>query len=273
MSIKYSLHAYDQPELGKIGEYGWLNRKWSSHYFCRELAVNELPRILYGQSIRTQPTVLRLVGENMRPRTMDEQKGMARFASIMFPEHFTFVDSYSIWIESERKDENSYSYPMKEVFSVAWFFIKYLTIQMQNRVDIDRICKAFIKRKHQCFRGLPDQQLGTAFYTWAYIQYKDDLICYSDKLSKGNGPGTAMRGLANEDEESIVAKSDASNFYSFLLDEWTSQYKSDIAKTMDYHCRNYARVYYMPLLMQDIYKRIYDGDGYFDGIEYGDNEW
>ena len=145
--------------------------------------------------------------------------------------------------------------------------------QMKDRVDIDRLCKTFIKRKHQCFHYIPDQQLGTAFFVWSYIHYKQELLQYRYTLAQGNGPGTAMRKLANEDEENIGGQSEASKLYSFLLDEWFSQYQPEITKKMDEHCRRYERVYYMPLLMQDLYKRAYDGDGYFDGRTYGDDEW
>jgi len=277
MTYKYAAELYNQPTLGTIGEYGWMNRILYNDWFCREIAVNEIDRRFARESIWNRPTVLRLAGLNMRPRTFTEQRGIARFASIMFPDHFTFVDDKSLWIESKESiddyGDTNYVYPMNQLFSVAWFYIKYLSIQMQDRITIDKLCKTFIKRKHQCFHGIPDQQLGTAFYVWSYIAYRDDMLVYKDMLSRSNGPGTAMRQLANEDEEKLDGQTDESKFYSFLLDEWISQYKPEITKMMDYHVSFYPRSYYMPVLMQDIYKRIYDGNGYFDGLVYGDDEW
>lgn len=273
MTTKYSASLFRQNERGYIGEYNWYNRDWHDYWFCRELAVNAMRTKLNTVSAITRPTVLALTGVNMRGRTKEEQVGMLRFANIMFPDNFTFVDCDSIYVESEQIAEDRFVYPMPQVMSVAYFFIKYLTIQMKDRVSVDRLCKTFVKRKHQCFHGIPDQQLGTAFYTWAYIHYKEELVKHRQLLEIGNGPGTAMRRLANEDEETIGGQSEASKLYSFLLSEWVSQYKAEITDKMNEHCRNYERIYYMPLLMQDLYKRIYDGDGYFDDKEYGENEW
>ena len=273
MTTKYSASLHDQHQLGYISDYNWYNRNWASYWFCRELAVNELRNKLDSIYYTTNPTVLRLIGENMRGRTHTEQVGMLKFANIMFPEHFTFADDVGIYIESENIAEGIFKYPMPETLSVAYFFIKYLTIQMQDRVDIDRLCKTFIKRKHQCFQHIPDQQLGTAFFVWSYIHYKQEMLNFRDILSHGNGPGTAMRALADEDEDRIGEPTEACKLYSFLLDEWFSQYQTEITKKLDEHCRGYSRVYYMPLLLQDLYKRAYDGDGYFDGRTYGDDEW
>jgi len=274
MTTKYGVQIFKIKDWGRFDNYSYYDREYSSTYFCREFGQNELEDQLGESYLRWMPTVIRLIGYNMRDRTWEEQKGMAKFAKIMFPERNTFADATSIWIESTPSPDFSfYWYPRKEMFSLTWFFLKYMAIPMQANVTRENLPRRFITRKHQCFSYAPDQQLGTAFYVWAYLEQKQKLYEFQAQVSSGNGPGTAMRALANEDEQSINGQSDASYFYSKILGDWLYEFPNEIRTMMDYHCPRYARFEYMPLLFQDIYKRLYNGDGYFDGIEYGDDEW
>lgn len=273
MTTKYGVQIYQVKNSGEF-DYSYFEREYSSSYFCRELAQNDVDEQVNQGYIRKVPTVMRLIGYNMRDRTWEEQKGLAKFAEIVFPERNTHVDEKSIWLESiPSPDFSFYWYPRREMFSLAWYFLKYMTIPMQANVTEENLPRRFITRKHQCFSYAPDQQLGTAFYVWAYLTHKQRLHEFSAQIGSGNGPGTAMRALANEDEKSIDGQSDASYFYSEMLTNWIWEYPKEIRTMMDYHCPRYARFEYMPLLFQDIYTRLYNGDGYFDSIEYGDDEW
>jgi hypothetical protein len=209
----------------------------------------------------------------MRHRDSAEQAGMAKFAKVLLPDHVTSADSKGIWIDTLMNEEGCQINLPKEIYSLMFFYIKYLSIQMEDRVDFERVCKSLIKRKHQVFQNTPEQQLGTALYFFAYVRYPEEMSEFEALLSSGNGPGTAMRCLSNLEEKEVGTFIGAAKFYRTVLEDWCSLFNEELRYIVDYHTRRYERMWYMPLLVQDVYNKVYDGDGRFDNIEYGDDEW
>lgn len=269
MAYKYFSEIY----IDEVTEVYAENRVWRSAWYCREFAQRDIKAISKQGKYSKYPLTIRVGGLNMRTRYPDEQEGMARFASLLLPDNPINVDSTSIWIKLLRDEDNYLIHLPKEVWSLMLFYIKYLSIQMKDRVDFERTCKALIKRKHQVFRNIPDQQLGTALYFFSYVKYPKQMEKYSNILKHGNGPGTAMRQLAHLEDKTIDVPTDAGEFYYAMLEEWCSTFKKELQYMVNYHSKDYARFWYFPLLIQDVYTRIYDGDGRFDNIEYGDDEW
>jgi hypothetical protein len=267
---KYKARVYYQDSVPD--EHRWYgNVVWSDFWFCREFAQRDIDNFLHDNS--HTPYRVQITGGNMRARTLQEQEGMAKFGSLLLPDYPIDVDDHSIWFDSIEGMNGYQKYPIKHVYSLMLFYIKYLSIQMKDRVDFERVCKSLIKRKHQCFHGIPDQQVGTALFWFAKVKYPEEVTQFYSYLNRGNGPGTSMRFLAELEEEEVDKPKAAGEFYYAVLDEWCSLFRKELRYTIDHHSKNYARVYYMPLILQDVYERVYAGDGYFDGFDYGDDEW
>jgi hypothetical protein len=270
---KYYAQLFKQPLSGQTYGFWDPNREWHHHFFCREFVVREVgqeaSRFIYADHL----TTIRVMGGSMRKRTKKEQEGMAKFAAILLPNYVTMVDSLSIWVEPIVNNLGYFTYPSKATWSMLLFYIKYMAINMQDNVTFDRVCKHLARRKHYCFEYLPDQQLGTAFYFYAYASHQPQMVHFEALLDKGNGPGTAMTQLAHLQDDGTKMQTEARNFYYTTLDEWCSLYKKDLRYRLNQHVESYERKWYLPLLMQDVYDRVYDGDGKFDNIEYGENEW
>ncbi len=267
MPHKYAAEFYNQ---GRISSY---NHVWRGAWFCREFAQQDIHSMFTGQQFKTRNMVMKIAGANMRARDLREQEGMAKFGSLLLPDYPITVSGDAIWVNSLMGRDDRQIYPAKEVWSLLLFYIKNLSIQMKDRVDFEKVCKTLIKRKHRCFRNLPDQQLGTALYFFAYVKYPKEMLKYRSGLSVGNGPGTAMRCLADLEDAEVGKRVPASEFYWAMIDEWCSLFKKELRYIVDFHVRPFERYWYMPLLIQDVYDQIYDTDGKFDGIEYGDDEW
>ena len=269
MTYKYygELHNHD------VRGFQDLKRFWRNTWSCREFAHRDLRSATRHERYKNIPITIRIGGLNMRGRYLDEQEGMAKFASLLLPNNPIDVDSTSIWIDLLKDKEDQLIHPPAEIYSILFFYIKYLSIQMKDRVTFESACKALIKRKHFVFQGIPDQQLGTALYFFSAIKYPKEMSKYSLILSNGSGPGTAMRQLAHLEDEVINVPVAASEFYYAILEEWCSAFKKELKYIVTHHSKTYARLWYLPVLVQDVYQRIYDGDGRFDNIEYGDDEW
>lgn len=267
MSHKYGAELYRQSNMDRYA------RVWYGSWSCREFAQRDIWSRCTNSTYRKTPMSLKLEGLNMRWRNGQEQEGMAKFASLLLPDYPVRADGYSIWVDSLMDEDGFQVHPSREVYSLILFYIKYLSVQMKGRVDFDAICKSLIKRKHQCFHGIPEQQLGTALYFFAYVRYPEEMLEFRSGLNQGNGPGTAMRQLANLEEETVGVRVPASEFYWAMIEEWCGLFRQELRYIVDYHSRNYARKWYMPLLIQDVYDHVYDDDGQFDGLAFGDDEW
>lgn len=266
---KYYAQLYEQRSPGQQYSYWDDNRLWSAYFSCREFACRDINNQALNINRAYTPTTVRVGGGGMRQRTEQEQLGMARFANILLPDYFTSVDGTSIWVDSLNGEDGCQIYPTKPVWSLMLYYVKYMSIRMGQNATMDRISNFLIKSRSLCFRGLPTQQLGTALFFYAYVTRADQLEPYKQLLNGGNGPGSAMTKVANMPEP--TAESVA--FYSTLLDDWCQAYPDALRERMEEYTWNYARKYYMNVFLQDIYDRIYDGDGRFDGIEYGEDEW
>ena len=267
MAHKYGAEVYETASLARY------DRLWGNTWFCREFAQRDIHSIVTSKRYVKTPLTVRIEGLNMRYRDLDEQEGMAKFTNLILPSNSVSVDSRSIWFDLVRDEHDQLIYPAREVYSLMHFYIKYLSVQMKDRVDFERVCKSLIKRKHQVFHGIPDQQLGTALYFFAYVRYPFEMKKFKGKLSSGNGPGTAMRCLADLEEEAVGIPVEAAKFYWEIVDEWCSLFKKELRYIVDHHASKYERFWYLPLLIQDVYARVYDDDGKFDGVEYSEDEW
>lgn len=267
MTRKYRAEIY---QTGKLDPF---HRLYANSWSCREFAQRDIGHRVVSRRYVGTPLTVRLAGLNMRNRDMIEQEGMAKFASLLLPNNPIDTDHTSIWIELVTDDSGHLIYPAREVYSLMHFYIKYLSVQMQNRVSFEQVCKALIARKHPVFHGIPDQQLGNALYFFSYVNYPKEMMKFNKLLSSGSGPGTAMRCLANLEEEATGVPIEAAKFYYAVLEEWCRLFKRELRSTVNYHTKDYARFWYLPLIIQDVYNRVYDGDGKFDNVEYGDDEW
>ena len=267
MAHKYGAEVYRTSSLNMY------DRLWGNTWFCREFAQRDIDQIVTAKRYVTTPLTVRIKGLNMRGRDKAEQEGMAKFASLLLPGNPAIVDSGSVWLDLVTDNYNQLIYPAREVYSLMYFYIKNLSVQMQDRVDFERVCKSLIKRKHQVFHGIPDQQLGTALYFFAHVRYPFEMRKFKEKLSSGTGPGTAMRRLADLEEAEVGVPVEAAKFYWEIVDEWCSLFKNELRYIVDHHANDYERLWYLPLLIQDVYARVYDGDGKFDGVEYSEDEW
>ena len=267
MSYKYGAEIYNKEH---IEDWSHLYRNM---WFCREFAQRDIHSVSIQQKYAELALSVRVKGLNMRARTMTEQEGMAKFAKLLLPDQHTHADSISIWFDSLMDEDGKQVTPAREVYSLMLFYIKYLSVQMQDRVDFDRVCKSLIKRKHVVYHGIPDQQLGTALYFYSLVRYPIEMKRFRTLLSSGSGPGTAMRCLANLQEVEVGVPRIEGKFYRDMVDEWCSLFKPELRYTLDYHSKTYERLWYMPLLLQDVYAKVYDGDGKFDNVEYSEDEW
>ncbi len=267
MTFKYLAEVYRASHRQRYSQL------WNGYWLCREFAQRDVHSIVTQLNYQDNVLATRLTGGNMRPRTLVEQDGMAKFGSLLLPNNPITVDSTSIWIESVMDKQGNQIYPLREVYSLMFFYIKYLSIQMKDRVDFERVCKSLIKRKHAVFNYIPEQQLGTALYFYSAVRYPEQMCTYRKMLSSGSGPGTAMRMLSTLEEAEVGVPVAAANFYWTILKEWCSLFRTELRYTVNYHTRNYERFWYLPLLVQDVYTEVFDGDGKFDNIEYAEDEW
>ena len=267
MSHKYRAEVF---RTDRISNY---DRIWCNTWFCREFAQRDIHSIVTRGSHARVSLTTRIQGLNMRNRYIDEMAGMAKFGSLLLPDNLIDVDSTSIWIESVMGEDGKQITPARETYSLLLFYIKYLAVQMKDRVDFERVCKTLIRKKHRVFRSIPDQQLGTALYFYAYVRYPKEMRKFRTLLSSGSGPGTAMRSLANLEEKAVGVPVEAAKFYWAVVDEWSSLFKKELRHIVDYHVKEYERFWYLPLIIQDVYANVYDGDGKFDNVEYSEDEW
>ena len=267
MTYKYGAEVY---RTNNLANYDWV---WANTWFCREFAQRDINFIVTQSKYSNTPLTVRIKGLNMRQRDLSEQEGMAKFTNLLLPGNPVNVDSKSIWVDLVMNDYDQLIYPAREIYSLMHFYIKYLSVQMKDRVDFERVCKSLIKRKHFVFNSIPDQQLGTALYFFAYVRYPFEMQKFKEKLSSGNGPGTAMRCLADLEEAEVGIPVEAAKFYWEIVDEWCGLFKEELRYMVDHHTNNYERLWYLPLLIQDVYERVFDGDGKFDGVEYDEDEW
>lgn len=267
MAHKYAAEVY------KTDSLAWDDRLWRNTWFCREFAQRDIDSIVTQRNYATTPLTVRIEGLNMRHRDEAEQEGMAKFTNLLLPSNPVDIDGKSIWFDLIMNDHDQLIYPAREVYSLMHFYIKNLSVPMKDRVDFERVCKSLIKVRHRVFESIPDQQLGTALYFFAYVRYPDEMAKFKSKLSSGNGPGTAMRCLADLEEEAVGIPVEAAKFYWEIVDEWCGLFKKELRYMVNQHTIEYERFWYLPLLVQDVYARVYDGDGKFDGIEYTEDEW
>ena len=260
-------------EIYRTDSVNFYSRLWNGFWSCREFAQRDINyTVTQGRYIEI-PLTVKVEGRNMRSRTLIEQKGMAKFANLLLPNNSIDVDATSIWMDIPLNDAGVLSCPTREVYSLLLFYIKYLSVQMGDRVDFERVCKSFIKRRHQVFQGIPDQQLGTALYFFSYVKYPKEMMKFKLLLNSGSGPGTAMRCLANLEEEAVGVPVEAAKFYWTVLEEWCNLFKKELRYIVGYHTKDYERFWYLPLILQDVYARVYDNDGKFDNIKYTEDEW
>jgi hypothetical protein len=266
---KYYAQIYEQRSPGQ--QYGFWDdsRRWSSQFSCREFACRDVNNQATSLSSMYVPFTVRVGGGDMRQRTEQEQLGMARFANILLPDYLTSVDDTSIWVDSLNGEDGCQIYPTKPVWSLMLYYVKYMSIRMGHNTTMDRVSNFLIKTRSLCFRGLPTQQLGTALFFYAYVTRADQLEQYKYLLEGCNGPGSSMVKIYNMEEPT----KESIDFCSTLLDDWCQAYPDALRERIEEYAYGYARKYYMNVLLQDIYNRIYDGDGRFDGIDYGDDEW
>ena len=267
MTYKYAAAIYRQGTASR-----WDNL-WRNMWFCREFAQRDVHSVVTQARYLKVPLTTRVEGLNMRRRDGAEQEGMAKFASLLLPNNLIDVDGTSILIDSRMNQDNKQIYPAREVYSLMFFYIKYLSVQLKDKVNFDKVCKSLIRRKHPVFHGIPDQQLGTALYFYSCVKYPKEMRKFKMKLSSGNGPGTAMRSLANLEEKQVGEPVEAAKFYYSILKEWCSLFKKELRYMIDHHSKEYERFWYLPLLLQDVYINVYDDDGRFDNIEYSEDEW
>lgn len=266
MTSKYYSELYNRTSNPTIRV---MYNTWS----CREFAQRDINSIISGSRYEGQLLTLRVGGLNMRRRYADEIEGMAKYAKMLLPDNIVSADATSIWIDILMTEIGEQVRPPREVHSLLFFYIKYLSVQMKDRVDFERVCKALIKRKHHVFSGVPDQQLGTALYFFSYVKYPKEMMEFSRILARGNGPGTAMKQLAHLQDETIDVPTKAGEFYYAVLEEWCGTFKKELLYTLNGHVESYERFWYLPVLVQDVYQRVYDGEGKFDNIEYSEDEW
>lgn len=264
---KYGARLYKQSDKR---EYAYV---WDGYWSCREFAQRDIDGTFRHSMHQDEPMSMRVYGMDMRDRGFNEQEGMYNFAEMLLPDYDINTDPRAIWIDTLIGDDDCQIYPAREVYSLMLFYIKNLSSSFKDGIDFDQACKTLIGRKHRCFSGIPDQLLGTALYFYAYVKYPKDLDYFRKELSRGNGPGTAMRRLVTLEEAEVGMLQEPAKFYFSVLDEWIGDFKIELNRSLTLLSKPYERYWYMPLLLQDIYDRVYDGDGRFDGMEYGDDEW